>query len=172
MRLDEILDSKPAPFKWLSDEICEFELDGQSYGIAIEFVYLVLETLPSQLNCANVSFGIVENGFSSADDLDTSLTGANRQFAVFNTVAQACIANNQVMSSDVIVLGGADEVADKRSALYSLLWSKLSSKLDKRYEDFNRFNIKMNGHSLFIVSQHRFSDEEKEELATKLNFSK
>jgi hypothetical protein len=173
MKLSEIkklLNMVPAPYRWLDDERCVFACGETRYGIFA--TVMQLETTEHRYTIANISFGVIGPQFESENDLDTTLTGTGLQRTVFSTVADACINNKTIVGCDILCLGAADEVKDKRSLLYSLATSEIQQKV----KQFSRANslrvVTSNGTYIAILSKVQLSPEEQEFVMDKLNVVK
>lgn len=167
--LKEILDMVALPFKWIDEERAIFRFNGLKFGIYVE--YLEIELPTRLINVANISFGIIKNTFNSANDLDTTITNFGKPRTILSTVAEACLANNILISSDIISLAAADQAKDKRMILYSLAASEIKNKL-KIFRG-NDIRIKTaNETKAFLLSKINFSEEEQEIIKSKLNLDK
>jgi hypothetical protein len=168
--LKEILDMVALPFKWIDNERAIFRFNDAKFGIHAEYQTLKLST--RQISIVNISFGKIKSkNFQGADDLDTSLTNFGKPRTFLSTVAEACLANNEILDCDIISLAAADQVKNKRILLYSLAGSEIKNKRPEfRGKDIN---IKApNGTIAFLLSKIEFTPEEQELIKQELNFDK
>jgi hypothetical protein len=168
--LREIVGADPYPFEWLDKNRCVFNTTKTSIGIFVDF--FELEIASRTLEIANISFGTFHEVFITTEDLDTQLTNTGEPRTVFSTVAHACIANKEIVESDLLCLAASDEHRQRRSILYSLALAEIQSNTQK-FKHHNRFKIEtLNGSIISILSNHHFSDEEKDEIRDKLKIEK
>jgi hypothetical protein len=169
--LKEILDMVALPYKWIDEERAVFSLNDVKYGIFVDFQ--VLSLVYKTYNVANISFGIIKNKkFISAADLNTSITNAGKPLTVMSTVAEACIANKQIVDVDILCLAAADQAKEKRLNLYSVALSEIKSKV-KSFTTSNIIYVKTENESrVMILSKVKFSEEDKEIITKQLKIDK
>lgn len=121
----KLLGLAPVEWTWLDDERCVFSVGDITYGIFVEHLTLALDT--RQLTVANLSFGLLGDTFTTADDLDHGLTNRNAfQRTIFSTVAAATLANPAAMAADILVLGSSDAFKGHRDVLYTMAASEVA----------------------------------------------
>lgn len=167
--LKEILDMSALPFKWIDNERAVFRFNDSKFGIYVEYLEIRLPT--RLINVANISFGILKNNFNNANDLDTTLTNFGKPRTILSTVAEACLENNTLISSDIISLAAADQAKDKRMTLYSLAATEIKSKI-KVFKGNDILIKTANETKAFLLSRTSFSKEEQEIIKTELNLDK
>ena len=173
--LKEILDMVALPFEWSSNERATFEFNGETFGIFVEFARLELQSSNREYNVSNISFGIIDKNrikTFSPNDLNTEITNFGKPRTILSTVAEACLANKELISSDVIALAAADQAKEGRALVYSLAISEIRNKHTGFFKS-NDIRLKNSEGKYFVLlSKVNFSDEEKQEVADKLGFSK
>lgn len=168
--IKKLLGMVPVPYKWLDGERCIFTCGETHYGIFA--TVMDIDTRVRECSIANISFGVIGDKFETEDDLDLSLTGTGMQRTVFSTVADACINNPTIIDCDILCLGAADEVKDKRALLYSLATSEIQQKI-KQFDRANRLRVvTSNGTHIAILSKVQLSPEEQEFVMDKLKLVK
>lgn len=168
--LSEIVGSTPYSFKWLDEERCVFQSGSVKIGIFAEYQTLTLSNRDFEI--VNISFGTIDKKFTSPNNIDTELTNAGEPRTIFSTVAHACIANHQIISSDLLCLAASDQHRKRRSLLYSLALGEIQATTQK-FKNRNAFKIETsNGTIISILSNHLFTNEEKEEIQKELKISK
>lgn len=159
------------PYKWLSKERCIFEFENKKFGIFVSYIPIELKN-GREFTVANISFSVIQNEKFNEEDLNTQLTGIGKPRTVFSTVAEACIANKKILKTDVICLAGSDNLANKRSLLYSVALAEIRSKV-KEFDDALDIKAKTsNGTLITMLSKIEFTHEEKEQLKDTLMISK
>jgi hypothetical protein len=144
--LKEILDMVALPYQWLDSERAIFKFEDISYGIIVEYLELKLPT--RIIHVSNVSFGLIKEKLQTADDLDTSLTKFGKLRTILSTVAEACLANSDLMKCDVIALAAAEQAREKRSIVYSFAISEIKTKVKAFRKDFT---VKSKSGSLIML---------------------
>lgn len=168
--LREILNMTPLPVKWQSNTQARFVMSDETYGILLEVQEL---TLPSRkIDICNVSFGRLKDDKKdvSEDNLDRSLTNKGQTRTVLSTVANACVANNTVLNSDIVVLAGADQAREKRANIYLLGISELSNAIKSQFKHTLRF--KLGNAQVVALSKIDFDDEELNFITSNLDIQK
>lgn len=157
--LKEILNMTALPFNWLDDKRCQFTIQNKQIGIFIEFVDINLTT--RHVSCANVVFGeIINDKFEDETSLSLTLTGLGKPRTVFSTVAEACIANINIINSDIICIASTDDVKETRNLLYSLMFSEIKEKIIK-FKNAKIINMMSEtGNYLVLLTNLDFSREE------------
>lgn len=173
--LKEILDMVALPYEWSSDERATFEFNEKTFGIYVEFASLELESSSKRYNVANISFGIIQPQRKLTflpKDLDTEITNFGKPRTILSTVAEACLSNNELMSSDIIALAAADQAKEGRALVYSLAISEIRNKHTgfSNAKDIRLTNA--DGKYFILLSKIAFNEEEKQEVVDKLGFSK
>lgn len=173
--LKEILDMKALPFEWIDEDRCTFKFEDKLFGICIDYLNLELESSKKKYSVSNVSFGIINENKSisfTSDDLNTEITNFGKPRTILSTVAEACLANKDLISSDVIALAAVDQVEEGRALIYSLATSEIRMKR-KEFSSSNDIRLKnIEGKYFVLLSKIEFSDDEKQEVADKLGFLK
>ena len=157
MRLDEILNLQPLPYKWISPMVGTFEFNDKLFGIVIEPQQF---RLPGKvIIMANIVFGIVIdiNQPISVDNLDITITNFGRPRTVMATVAEACIHNSSLLQFDMILVGATSEI-DKREGVYILAVNEIGRKLPQ-YSQTYRITTPM-GARIIILSKMIITPEE------------
>ena len=168
--LTEIVGCKPLKFKWLDEERCVFNTNKAAFGIFVEYQTLSLSTI--DLSLANVSFGTIDKKFLTVEDLNTSLTNLGEPRTVFSTVAHACLANKEVVNSNLLCLAASDKARIKRALLYSLALAEIQTN-SIMFKNRNTIKVQTsNGTLISILSNHLFSEHEVEEIKNELKVSK
>ena len=166
--LKEILDMVALPFKWIDDERAMFSFDDRLFGIFVE--YMILGLPNREVTVANVSFGRVRNLKFGVNDIDTSLTNFGKPRTILSTVAEACLANHDLMKSEIISLAAADQAKNKRELVYSLAVSEIRSKVRAFRNDFTVTG--KSGSRVMILAQIALTDDEKNIIKDELGLNK
>lgn len=173
--LKEILDMAALPYNWLNNEKATFSFNGKTFGIVIYFLKLELASSSQKYNVSNISFGVIpeekKKTFTTAD-LNTEITDFGKPRTILSTVAEACLANKELISSDIIALAAADQVKEGRALIYSLAISEIRNN-HTGFSNAKDIRLKNSEGKYFVLlSKVDFSEEEKQEVANKLGFAK
>lgn len=163
MKLNEILDMVPLPFKWIDDRTCRFTYENLNFVVCLEILEYKFLNSGTTVACANVSYGTVDSitGSISPDDLNKNLVNLGKPRTIISTVAKACLSNGELVNCDVIMLAASDQHASKRSLIYNLAASEIRKMLPK----FKIYHVAKNNTKLVILAKSDFTDEQLSELA-------
>lgn len=170
MNIFEIIGATPLPFKWLDEERAVFKFNDIKFGIYANYQILKLDR--QEYNIVNVAFGIFDKIFRNESDLNTSLTTFKRPLTIFSTVANACLANNQIINCDHICMIGQDENKEKRASLYSVAAGEIVQG-NKHFKSRNiTFAHTQNGSLIVAISKQKLTNDEAQKLADNLGVGK
>jgi hypothetical protein len=170
MLLRELLNMNPLPFEWLDNERATFSFNEQAYGIFVGYMGLTLDVTEHLL--ANISFGTLKGPFNGEEDLDTSLTNIGSPRRILATVAEACLANKDVVDADIICLAAGDQAKHKRVSIYSLALSEIRTKVPKFQASKDIRLTAANGAQVIVLSAVEFTKDEQSFIASELKLTK
>ena len=177
--LKELLDMEALPYKWIDNERCVFKFEDIKFGIYAEYQELDfgktewegIDFGNKKIDIVNISFGIFNTTFRTASDLNTSITNFGKPRTILSTVAEACLANSQIINSDIIALAASDQAKEKRFNIYQLALSEIRQKV-KMFNN-ETFNIQTsNGTKIALLSKVILSDSEREFVKEKIGIDK
>jgi hypothetical protein len=160
---------KALPYNWISSERCVFALDDKQFGIYIEYQELTLQD--RDLEVANITFGLIKSYNFDHSSINTELTNFGKPRTILSTVAEACLANFDLMKCDVIALAAADQAKDQRIFVYSLAMAEIKQKKP----EFRKKDIQVrtkNGSRLILMSKIEFTKVEQDYIIQQLDLEK
>ena len=170
VKLFEILDVIPLPFKWENNETAYFKFEDTQLRIDIDSMMLTLKS-EKPINVANVSFGKIKNN----KELDTALTGYNKPRTILSTVVNACVNNKSLMSHDIICFASSDDKTDIRGKRF-MIYNYAVNEFKRKYPEFSfdkDLAIKTsNGTIAVLLSKVEFSKEDSDWICENLVISK